>query len=195
MTLRADFAIGESVACGGICLTVTSRNSTEFAVDVSPTTLSLTTAGDWRAGTRLNLERALAIGDRLGGHIVSGHVDGVGRLIRKDALGNSTKLWFDLPEELARVCLPLGSIAIDGVSLTLNEVERARCSVTIIPETARKTTLGELAPGSPVNLETDVIGKYVQRLLGAYIHSGKPESGTAEGISWAKLAELGFLSQ
>ena len=110
---------------------------------------------------------------------MSGHVDGVGRLIRKDALGNSTKLWFDLPEELARVCLPLGSIAIDGVSLTLNEVERARCSVTIIPETARKTTLGELAPGSPVNLETDVIGKYVQRLLGAYIHSGKPESGTA----------------
>ncbi len=198
MTIRAafasDLAIGESVAIGGICLTATSRTGSEFGVDVSPTTLSLTVAGDWRPGDRLNLERALAVGDRLGGHIVSGHVDGVARLARKEALGNSTKLWFDLPEELARVCLPLGSIAVDGVSLTLNEVERTRFSVTIIPETSRKTTLGELAPGSPVNIETDVIGKYVQRLLGAYIHPGKPESGITEGISWSKLAELGYLS-
>lgn len=198
MTIRADFsndlAIGESVAICGICLTAIGRGGGEFSADVSPTTLSLTTAGEWRPGTRLNLERALALGDRLGGHIVSGHVDGVGRLVRKDALGNSTKLWFDLPEDLARVCLPLGSIAVDGVSLTLGEVEKNRFAVTIIPETARKATLGELAPGSPVNIETDVIGKYVQRLLSSYIHPGKPESGTPEGISWAKLAELGYLS-
>lgn len=198
MTFRADFAddlaIGESVAVCGICLTTVSRGAGEFSVDVSPTTLSLTTAHSWRPGARVNLERSLALGDRLGGHIVTGHVDGVGRLVRKEALGNSTKLWFELPGELVRGCLPLGSIAIDGVSLTLNEVEQGRVSVTIIPETARKTTLGELAPGSPVNIETDVIGKYVQRLLSAYVHSGRPESGSQEGISWAKLAELGYLS-
>ncbi len=198
MAILADFApdlaIGESVSITGICLTVISRTATSFAVDVSPTTLGLTAAGSWERGHLLNLERALAVGDRLGGHIVTGHVDGVGRLAEKAELGNSTKLWFDLPEALARVCLPLGSIAIDGVSLTLNEVETRRCSVTVIPETARKTTLGEMAAGTPVNIETDVIGKYVRRLLGPHLAAAAPHSADVQGLTWSKLAESGFLA-
>ncbi|MBM3266643.1 MAG: riboflavin synthase [Candidatus Sericytochromatia bacterium] len=191
----ADLAIGESIAIAGVCLTVVSRTATTFTVDVSPTTLGLTTAGKWKRGTRVNLERALALGERLGGHIVTGHVDGVGRLAAREALGNSTKLWFEMPSDLARASLPLGSISIDGVSLTLNEVEMDRCSVTIIPETARKTTLGDLAVGTPVNLETDVIGKYVKRLLGPHLAAVASQNDPgAEGLTWAKLAESGFLT-
>ncbi|MBM3275475.1 MAG: riboflavin synthase [Candidatus Sericytochromatia bacterium] len=198
LTIRADFApdlaIGESVAINGVCLTVVSRTTTDFAVDVSPTTFALTSAGSWQPGDKLNLERALALGDRLGGHIVSGHVDGVGKLLRKEPLGNSTKLWFEISAALAATCIPLGSIAVDGVSLTLNEVEGKSFSVTIIPQTARKTTLGSLSPGAAINLETDVIGKYVQRLVDPYLPKHEQKM-TSEGISWSKLAEAGFVSQ
>jgi len=199
MTIRADFAAdlsdGESVAIQGICLTVTNHTAREFTVDVSPTTLSLTTAGDWQPGDRLNLERALAMGDRLGGHIVTGHVDGVGRLIRKEPLGNSTKLWFEVPEPFARISIPLGSIAVDGVSLTLNEIEGSVAAVTIIPETSSKTTLGQLPPGHTVNIEADVIAKYVQRILTAHLAAPQSEPASPEGLTWAKLAELGYLAR
>lgn len=175
LTVRASFAddlaVGESVAIQGACLTVTRCGGGTFDLDVSPTSFDLTTAGDWQPGRRLNLERAMALSDRLGGHIVSGHVDGVGRLIRREELeGGSVKCRFDLPSALATGLVPQGSITIDGVSLTLNEVDDEAFGVTLIPETLRKTTFGNLTPGSTVNLETDVIGKYVQRLMAAYAH-------------------------
>jgi riboflavin synthase len=192
VTIRAELACelnsGESVAIDGICLTVVSCSTRAFGVDISPTTRGLTTAGNWRPGARLNLARALALGDRLGGHVVTGHVDGTGRLLRREPLGNCDKLWFEIPETLARVCIPLGAIAVDGVSLTLNEVEDSRFAVTVIPETLRRTTLGDLEPGCEVNLETDVLAKYVERLLAPHI-ARTPAGGR---VTWAQLAQAGY---
>ena len=173
-TIRAgfapDLAIGESVCVSGVCLTVTRVSGDTFDVDVSPTTVSLTTAGGWEQQPRVNLERALALGDRLGGHIVTGHVDGVGRLLERVSLGNSERLRFGAPAHLAAHLIAEGSVAVDGVSLTLNEILDDAATgvsfwVTIIPQTATHTTLADLAVQDGVNLETDVLGKYVERVL------------------------------
>jgi len=158
--------LGESIAVNGCCLTVESVKDDVFTVFATPETLAKTSLGDWRAGQRVNLERAMALGDRLGGHLVSGHVDTTGRLrsVRRD--GESHELWFDAPREILEASIPKGSIAVDGISLTLVELTDDGFSVWIIPETWERTTLSETPIGARVNLESDMIGKYVARHLG-----------------------------
>ena len=161
--------IGASIACSGTCLTVVERglrgNRAFFAVDAAAETLRLTTAGTWRAGSKLNLERALRLGDELGGHMVSGHVDGIAELIARDDFHDSSGLTFRVPAALARFIAPKGSVALDGVSLTVNEVDGDTFSVLIIPHTLNVTTFGSLKPGARLNLEIDLIARYAARLL------------------------------
>ena len=161
--------IGASICCSGACLTVIEKGKDAdadwFAVDVSAETLSKTTLGDWRMETPINLERALKVGDELGGHIVSGHVDGVGAVVDSTPEGDSVRWVFEVPDEIAPFVAPKGSVAINGVSLTVNEVEGNRFGVNIIPHTAEHTTFGTLAVGDKVNLEVDPLARYVARLL------------------------------
>ncbi|MBL8666266.1 MAG: riboflavin synthase [Rhodospirillales bacterium] len=157
--------IGASIACSGVCLTVIERQEGWFAVQASAETLACTTLGAWRKGTRVNLERALKVGDELGGHLVSGHVDGVGTIVSITPDGESHRFLFEAPAALARFIAPKGSIAIDGISLTVNEVEGARFGVNIIPHTWTVTSLGATQPGSRVNLEIDLLARYVARLM------------------------------
>jgi riboflavin synthase len=161
--------VGASIACSGICLTVVERgvegNRSFFAVDAAAETLRMTTAGVWRPGTKLNLERALRLGDELGGHMVSGHVDGIAELAARDNLPDMARLSLRAPAELARFIAPKGSVALDGVSLTVNEVDGDTFSVLIIPHTLNVTTFGSLKPGARLNLEIDLIARYAARLL------------------------------
>jgi riboflavin synthase len=161
--------IGASIACSGACLTVVERgnrgNRSFFAVDAAAETLRLTTAGTWRAGTKLNLERALRLGDELGGHMVSGHVDGIAELIARDEFVDSSGLAFRVPAELARFIAPKGSVALDGISLTVNEVKGDAFTVLLIPHTLKVTTFGALQVGARVNLEIDQMARYAARLL------------------------------
>jgi riboflavin synthase len=161
-----EFAVGESIALDGACLTVVAREKGRFEVEASPETLRRTTLGSWGAGTPVNLERALQLSDRLGGHLVLGHVDTVSRLLSRRAEGGSWVLHFSLDRALAPFLVEKGSVAVDGVSLTVNSVEADRFGVQLIPETQRRTGLQAKAVGAPVNVETDVLGKYVARLLG-----------------------------
>lgn len=163
----ATIGLGASIACSGACLTVVAKDAETFSVDVSAETLSKTTLGGWRVGTPVNLERPLRVGDELGGHIVAGHVDGVARVVERRMEGGSWRFLFEAPEELARFIAPKGSIALDGVSLTVNEVSGARLGVNIIPHTAEVTTFGALQPGDAVNLEIDTLARYVARLAEA----------------------------
>ncbi len=160
----ADLAIGASVCCGGCCLTVVARDAEGFTVDVSAETLARTTLGAWRVGTRLNLERALRVGDELGGHLVSGHVDGVATLVAASAEHGSRRLTLRAPRPLARFIAEKGSVALDGVSLTVNAVEADCFGVNIIPHTEAMTTLHERMPGDALNLEIDTLARYVARL-------------------------------
>ncbi|MGE5442474.1 MAG: riboflavin synthase [Bacteroidota bacterium] len=157
--------IGASIACSGVCLTVIDKGPGWFAVHASAATLSCTTLGEWRSGTPVNLERALRVGDELGGHIVAGHVDGVGRVMAIASEGASRRFVFEAPAQLARFIASKGSVAIDGISLTVNEVDGARFGVNIIPHTLSVTTLGEAGPGDRVNLEIDLLARYVARLI------------------------------
>ncbi|MBM3534326.1 MAG: riboflavin synthase [Alphaproteobacteria bacterium] len=158
-------AVGASIACSGCCLTVVEKSAGRFAVDASGETLSVTTLGDWREGTEVNLERALRLGDELGGHLVSGHVDGVGRVVSIREEGASRRIVFEAPAGLGRYIAAKGSIAVDGVSLTVNEVDGRRFGVNIIPHTWTRTTFRHLAEGSRVNLEIDLLARYVARLM------------------------------
>ncbi|HEX3065601.1 MAG TPA: riboflavin synthase [Candidatus Polarisedimenticolia bacterium] len=158
-------ADGASIACSGVCLSVVERGKGWFAVDASAETLSCTTIGNWRAGQGINLERPLKLGDELGGHLVSGHVDGVGELVERRPDGDSLRLSFRAPPALARFIAPKGSVAIDGVSLTVNEVKGAIFGVNIIPVTQRETGLGALTPGQRVNVEIDMLARYLARLM------------------------------
>lgn len=162
----ATVAIGASVACSGACMTVVEKGNGWFAVEVSAESLSKTTLGGWTVGTRMNLERAMCLGDELGGHIVSGHVDGVGELLSRTADGDSQRYTFLAPENLAKFLAPKGSVTIDGVSLTVNEVAGATFGINLIPHTQHATTLGALQAGAKVNLEIDMLARYVARLLG-----------------------------
>jgi riboflavin synthase len=166
----ASLAVGASVACSGACLTVIETGAGWFAVQASAETLARTTLGGWRVGTRVNLERALRLGDELGGHIVSGHVDGVARLVGRREEGESVRLTVEAPAALARAIAPKGSAALDGVSLTVNEVEGGRFGVNVIPHTQQATTLGEARAGDELNLEIDLLARYVARLLGKDLH-------------------------
>ena len=169
----AAIAVGASIACAGVCLTVVERGGTAgdawFAVDVSAETLSRTAAGSWEQGARLNLEPSLRVGDELGGHIVSGHVDAVGTIVSRAAEGDSTRLTVEAPPELAPFLAEKGSVAVDGVSLTVNSVEdqpggSVLFGLNLIPHTADVTTLGALAEGNEVNLEIDTVARYLRRL-------------------------------
>ena len=163
--------VGASIACSGICLTVVARgregSRAWFAVDAAAETLRVTNAGAWQRGTRLNLERALRLGDELGGHMVSGHVDGLAELVARDDLPDMARLWLRVPAELARFIAPKGSVALDGVSLTVNEVEGDAFSVLIIPHTLKVATFGGLRAGARLNLEVDQMARYAARLLEA----------------------------
>lgn len=164
-------AIGASIACSGICLTAVGRgrrgNRGWFAVDAAAETLRLTTAGTWQRGTPLNLERALRLGDELGGHLVSGHVDGIAELRAREDLPDMARLWLRVPAGLARFIAPKGSVALDGVSLTINEVKNNAFSVLIIPHTLKVTTLGSVKAGVRFNIEVDQMARYAARLLDA----------------------------
>jgi riboflavin synthase len=164
--------LGASIACSGVCLTVVDKGGDWFAVDVSGETLSRTAAGMWREGTKLNLERSLRLGDELGGHIVTGHVDAVAQVVGTCPEGDSTRVGISVPRALGPMIAPKGSVALDGVSLTVNDVRDAEdgsthFSVNIIPHTAQQTTLGEIAGGRQLNVEVDVLARYIDRMLAA----------------------------
>jgi riboflavin synthase len=178
-----DLALGESVACNGACLTVVERGGGRMSFDAVPETLSRTTLGNWRAGTRVNLERALRLSDRLGGHLVQGHVDAVGQVLGRVAEGQGARLTISLPPALAPLVAEKGSIAIDGVSLTVARADRDRFEVALIPETLSRTVLGAAAPGTPVNLEVDVVARHVARLR---------EFAGSAGISEGSLKDWGY---
>jgi riboflavin synthase len=164
----AAMDVGASVACAGVCLTVVDKGTAKdrwFAVTASGETLSKTTMGGWKAGTFVNLERPLRVGDEFGGHIVTGHIDGIATVVGIAPEGESVRMTFEAPKALARSIAAKGSIALDGVSLTVNEAKGARFGVNIIPHTAKVTTFGRLKPGGKVNLEIDLLARYVARLM------------------------------
>jgi riboflavin synthase len=192
LRVRAEFdlagtKLGDSVAVSGPCLTVTWLEGRSFQMDVSAETLSQTTLGRLKPGAPVNLERALRLGDRLGGHLVSGHVDGQGALVGRESVGSSLRLRYRLPAEPLRYVIPKGSIAVDGVSLTVNAVGPDFFEVNLIPHTTGQTTLGLNNLGEMVNIETDLIGKYVERLLGPH--------ASRSGLSREFLAQAGFLDE
>ena len=166
--------LGASIACSGVCLTVVDKGADWFAVDVSAETVSRSAPGRWREGGRLNLERALRVGDELGGHIVTGHVDGVGEVEGVAPVGGSTSVTIIAGETIAPFVAAKGSITVDGVSLTVNDVESlsdgVRFALNIIPHTAEQTTLHALAPGDRVNLEIDILARYLSRMLDLRTH-------------------------
>jgi riboflavin synthase len=162
----AELDLGASIACSGPCLTVVEKGPGWFAVDASAETLARTSLGDWVVGTPVNLERAMRVGDELGGHIVSGHVDGVATVLDTVPEGDSVRFRFAAPDAFERYVAPKGSVALDGVSLTVNEVDGATFGVNIIPHTLQRTTFGTLGAGDRVNFEVDTIARYVARLLG-----------------------------
>lgn len=162
-----DLHVGDSVNVSGACLTVTDVGEAQFSVDVSTETLNCTTFGSIAVGTPVNLERAMKLNERMGGHLVTGHVDGVGILRARDQDGNDIRLTLEAPEHIIPYCVTKGSITVDGISLTINTIANRSFAVAIIPHTAKVTTVGLKQIGDPVNLESDLIGKYVERLLRA----------------------------
>lgn len=165
----ATVDMGASIACDGVCLTVVAKGGSWFDVDISGETLSKTNigTGGWPVGHRLNLERALRVGDELGGHIVSGHVDGLARVVQMRDEGDSLRLTFEAPAALARFIAPKGSVALNGTSLTVNEVSDNRFGINLIPHTRQVTTWGDVAEGDAINLEIDTLARYVARLAEA----------------------------
>lgn len=160
--------IGASISCSGVCMTVVDKGNAKerwFAVTASGETLSKTTLGGWKVGDPVNLERPVRVGDEFGGHIVTGHIDGTAELVRLTPEGESTRMTFQVPVGLARFIAPKGSVALDGVSLTVNEVDGTRFGVNIIPHTTRVTTFGHMKPGMKANLEIDLLARYVARLV------------------------------
>jgi riboflavin synthase len=179
-----DAAVGDSILTDGVCLTITSLRPDGFAADAMPETVRRTTLSERRAGDRLNLERAMTLRSRLGGHLVNGHIDGVGVVTAVTPEDNALVVEIEAPEAVSLVTVAQGSIAVDGVSLTVVGVTTDRVRVSLIPHTAAVTTLGRLTRGSRVNLEADLIAKYVH----AFVAGRKPEGG----LTWEKLAEAGF---
>lgn len=182
----AELRIGDSVAVNGVCLTVTAFGSARFTADVSPETLEKSNLAQLQRGAHVNLERALRLGDRLGGHLVTGHVDGQATILERTRRGNSWYLVFQCDAALSRLLVAKGSVAIDGISLTVNEAGDDRFSVMIIPHTLEQTTLAGCKVGDRVNIETDLVGKYVARLLGG-------ADSRPRGVTLDLLAKSGFL--
>ena len=192
--IRPDFPLedpepGESIAVNGVCLTATTISETSFTVDVSHETLRRTTLGRLKQGAKVNLERALRVSDRLGGHIVSGHVDGVGQVVSRRDLKAFLEFEVRPPRDLMRYIIEKGSIAIDGISLTVNTLSYETFTVAIIPHTAKVTTMGMRRPGDKVNLEVDLVGKYIERLVAPW--SKNTEKG--QGVDLEFLKKHGFL--
>jgi riboflavin synthase len=163
--VMTDLSVGASVGVNGACLTVVDLGDREFSVEVSPETLAVTTLGTLTVGAPVNLERAMRVNERLGGHLVAGHVDGVGTIRARQQDGNAIVLTIEAPKDILRYCVHKGSITVEGISMTINEVTDRAFSLAVIPHTAKETTLGLKQPGDLVNLEPDLIGKYVERLL------------------------------
>lgn len=183
-----EIVLGESIAVNGCCLTVTDITQTTFSVDASSETMRLTSLGKVKVGEGVHLERATKVGGRLGGHIVQGHVDGVGRLERIVKDGRSWQLYIHIPPSMRPEVVPKGSITIDGVSLTVNELTPTGCRLTIIPFTGTETLLIQRKSGDPLNIETDIIGKYVRHLM--KFGGQTPENGTE-----ALLRRMGYISE
>jgi riboflavin synthase len=178
-----DVALGDSIAVSGVCLTVVAFDASHFAADVSNETLAHTTLGRHKAGDPVNLEKALRLADRLGGHMVSGHVDGAGKVVSVTPDGRSSRWTFEVPAELARYIAHKGSVCIDGTSLTVNEVDGHRFGVNLIPHTVAHTAFSARRPGDAVNIEVDVVARYVERLL---------TGGDAPRLDEAFLKQHGF---
>lgn len=193
--IKADFDIndpeeGESIAVNGICLTAKDISGRRFTVDVSPESLSRTNLGNISVGSAVNLERALRLSDRLGGHLVSGHIDATASIIERKPLGDFTLFSFLIPKELSKYIIEKGSISVNGISLTVNSCDDRSFSTAIIPHTLKMTTLDELRRGDTVNIEVDLIGKYVEKLLSS---KSADDNGKESRINPAFLAEHGFL--
>lgn len=185
----ADSTPGDSIAVNGVCLTMVAHGPDRFAADVSRETLECTTLGDLRAGSRVNLERALTLASRLGGHLVSGHVDGLGTVVARTSDGGSERFTFELPAALTPYVARKGSICLDGVSLTINDVTDCRFQVQIIPHTLTHTIIGEYQPGTRVNVEVDLVARYVERLLRA-----DARAHTHAVVDQGLLERVGFLA-
>jgi riboflavin synthase len=182
-TVLGGTVLGDSICVNGVCLTVVHMTPQEFSADVAVETLKVTNLGDLKNGAKVNLERALQLSARIGGHLVSGHVDAVGRIREKREEGNGWRIFIDGPDSVLRYVIKKGSIAIDGISLTVADVDQSGFSIAMIPHTAKLTTLGFKSAGDHVNLEADIIGKYVERLL----------SGRVEGsVDMELLKRTGF---
>lgn len=185
-------AIGDSIAVNGVCLTVTTFDRGAFTADVMAETLAKTNLGELQPGDWVNLERALRLGDRLGGHLVSGHIDGVGTIVKRERHDIATLITIAAPGEVMRYIIKKGSVAIDGTSLTVVDFDEDTFQVSLIPHTARATVLGDKRPGDRVNLEGDLIGKYVERWMGAR-EGMAGEKGKSRGVTIELLAENGFI--
>jgi len=188
-----EMKIGDSIAVNGVCLTTTVISAKRFEADLSPETLSRTTFNKVKTGDRVNLERALRISDRLDGHLVSGHIDGTGMLSGRKGDDNAIIIIISVTEALSRYIIPKGSVAVDGISLTVNHCSHDRFSVSIIPQTAKLTTLGFKKMGEAVNIETDMIGKYVERFVQATDGGFIKESDKKAAVNMELLAKSGFL--
>ncbi len=198
MGIEADFPmhkikVGDSIAVSGACLTVVRFQDNIFEVDVGPETLSKTTLGRAKMGDRVNLERALCLGDRLDGHLVTGHVDCVGVVQTRRPMANATLFAFGVPEALSRYIVQKGSVAVDGISLTVNVCKRSTFEVSIIPHTAKMTTMGFKKVGDPVNIETDMIGKYVERFTQHFANGHTETKATTSSIDETLLTKTGFV--
>ena len=198
LTIEADYAldqtkIGDSIAVNGACLTVVKINANKFEVDLSPETLAASTFDKARRGDRLNLERAMRLSDRIDGHLVSGHIDGVGFIHQRENMGNAVIVTIAVPGALLRYMIHKGSVAVDGISLTINTCETKSVTVSIIPHTAKITTIGLKPIGDPVNIETDMIGKYVERFTQGDPRPGDEKTAESSGVTMESLAKSGFL--
>jgi riboflavin synthase len=197
--LNADFVldqtkIGDSISVNGVCLTVVKIHDQGFQVDVSPETLARTTFGKAKIGNRVNLERALRLSERIDGHLVSGHIDGMGTIKQKQNKGNAVMVTIGVPESFSRYMIKKGSIAVDGISLTINNCDRNSFDVSIIPHTAKLTTITHCQVGDPVNIEMDMIGKYVERFVTeTQSHHKDKENQTGRSIDKQFLAKTGFI--
>ena len=198
LTVEADFSldqtkIGDSISVSGACLTAVKLDGKRFEVDVSPETLQITTFGQAKVGERLNIERALRLSDRIDGHLVSGHIDGVGIVKKRESLSNAIIVTIEVDESLTRYMIAKGSVTMDGISLTINACESDNFTVSIIPHTAQLTTIGFKNKGDRVNIETDMIGKYVERFVGGDTGRSKGSRSKSEVIDHAYLVKTGFI--
>ena len=198
LTVEADYPldqtkIGDSIAVNGACLTVVKISGKRFEVDLSPETLKTSTFGQAKLGDRLNLERAMRLSDRIDGHLVSGHIDCIGVIKKREKLGNAIIVAIDVPETFSRYMIHKGSVAVDGVSLTINSCAPESFTVSIIPHTADITTIGFKQNGDPVNIETDLIGKYVERFTRGDSAGSGEKTISSSGVTMESLAKSGFL--